>query len=122
MTFRGNVSIDFDRVIHAATSPWTSVDVIADGPVPGALDFIRALFGAGYGVVIHTCRANDPRAEPAIVAWLLKHGLEYTLIDRLNITALKKDAILYIDDKGYRFSGLFPDVAHLKHLKSWNEP
>jgi hypothetical protein len=115
-----NVSIDFDGVIHAYTTPWTTALEISDGPVEGAFDFIRATLKAGYGIHILTARANDPGVEQVIVQWFLKHGLEFFYVDRLNISPLKKGAIVYIDDRGWRFEGKWPTLEEIEALQQWN--
>lgn len=119
--FKKNISIDFDGVIHAHTSPWTTALEINDGPVEGAFEFIRNAVRAGYGVHIHTARANDQGVERAIVEWLLSHGLEFFYVDRLNISPLKKGALIYIDDRGWRFEGKFPSFEQIETLKPWNK-
>jgi len=114
------ISIDFDGVIHAYTSPFTTATEIHDGPVPGALDFIRTALDRGFGVHIHTARANNPHVEDAIVAWLLTHGLEHYHVDALSISARKKGAVVYIDDRGWRFEGRFPTFDEIGALRQWN--
>jgi hypothetical protein len=117
---KSNISLDFDGVIHDNRSKFTTPTEIHDGPVEGALQFIREALNAGYGVHIHTARANDPSAEAAIVAWFLKHGLEFNYVDRLMITARKASAVIYIDDHGWRFEGAFPTLEQIEALKPWN--
>lgn len=114
------ISIDFDGVIHSYTSAFTTPTEIHDGPVDGAIDFIRDALLRGFGVHIHTARANNPEAECAIVAWLLKHGLEHYHVDALSISARKKGAVIYIDDRGWRFEGRFPTFDEIAALRQWN--
>jgi hypothetical protein len=116
------VAIDFDGVIHAFVSRFTRGVDIPDEPVPGALDFIRAVDAAGYKVIIHTARANDTAAVVAIRTWLTKHGLEAPLIEKLKITSHKTSADVYIDDRGWRFEGVFPTVEAIRALRQWNKP
>jgi hypothetical protein len=115
------ISLDFDGVIHSYTSPWTCCEEINDPPVEGALDFIRNAIQSGFHVNIHTARANDPVAEPSIIAWLLKHGLEHWFIDQMSISAIKRSALVYIDDRGLRFEGKFPSFDEIRALKQWNK-
>lgn len=119
--YKKGISLDFDGVIHAHVSPFTHPDVIADDPVEGALDFIRHAINEGWTVHIHTARANDPRAEPAIIAWLLRHGLEHWYIDQMPISAQKRSALIYIDDRGWRFEGKFPTLEQIESLTQWNK-
>jgi hypothetical protein len=115
------ISIDFDGVIHAYTSPFTTSTDIHDGPVDGALQFIRDAFDRGYGIQIHTARANDSKCEAAIVDWLHKHGLEVHYIDNIIISQLKKGAVVYIDDRGFRFEGQFPTFDQIEAFQQWNK-
>ena len=112
------IAIDFDGVIHQATSKWTCAEEIHDGPVPGAFEFIERVFVA-YGVVIFTARANAPKAIPAIRAWFFKHGMDPGLVERLFITANKPHALVYIDDRGWRFQGTFPTIVELDRFEPW---
>lgn len=116
-----NISLDFDGVIHAYTSQFTLPTEIHDDPVPGAFEFIREALIAGYGVHIHSARANDVGTEQAIIQWFLKHGLEHFYVDRLNISPLKKGAVIYIDDRGWRFEGTFPSLETIRSLRQWNK-
>lgn len=116
------IAIDFDGVIHAYTSPWESAGVIKDGPVDGAIDFIRQAIAEGFHVAIHTSRVNDASVRGDIVDWLHKHGLESENVGQLTITAQKVAAIVYIDDRGYRFEGRFPSFDEIRALKQWNKP
>ena len=102
-----NIAIDFDGVIH---DPF-------DGPrngecygpiIPGAKEAIIKL-AEKYKIIIFTCkgRPNGPVYENGntgtdlVWNWLAEHGLaEYVE----EVTALKPNARVYIDDKGVRFN------------------
>lgn len=113
------IAVDFDGVIHAHVSPWTDSHEINDGPIPGALDFLRSALDAGFGVIIHTARANTASTVPHVHAWLRKHGLEERYAWQIGVTALKPAAVLYLDDHGMRFEGRFPTVEELRALRRW---
>jgi len=116
------IALDFDGVIHSHTSPWTDAHEILDGPVPGALAFIRSAIDAGFTVAIHTARANTASVVPHIHAWLARHGLEERYAWLIEVTALKQSAHVYIDDRGWRFEGTFPTLEEIGALKPWNAP
>lgn len=119
------IAIDFDGVIHAHTSPFTKADEIHDDPVEGALEFIREAFRREYGVTIYTARASREDNEgvvEAIVRWLLTHGLEESYVEDIAITGTKPAAIVYIDDRGWRFEGTFPSFEEIAALRQWNKP
>lgn len=114
------IALDFDGVIHEHVSPWTDAHEIHDGPVPGALDFIRGAIDAGCEVVIYTARANTASTVPHVYAWLVKHGLEERYAWHIRITALKPAAVVYIDDRAWRFEGTWPSLEQIRALKPWN--
>lgn len=137
-TRRPTLAVDFDGVIHAYTSPWTSPLDVHDPPVPGALDWLRARLAGGWTVVIHTARlvnglasercsvpeiAVAPRVE-AIRSWLAAHGGA----DLASHPAVfywteggKPHADVYLDDRALRFDGRWPTAADLASARvPWN--
>ena len=114
------ICVDFDGVLHSYTSPWTHRGHVPDRPVDGALDFLRALLNAGLEVVVFSVRCNDLEGRSAIERWLLDWGLEPWHVEKLRFEAHKPRALVYIDDRGYRFEGTFPSVEELLALKPWN--
>lgn len=56
MSKKLRIAVDFDGVIHAYTSKWTTPDEISDAPVEGAFAWLRELLAAGHAVVIYSCR------------------------------------------------------------------
>lgn len=87
------VAVDFDGVLHAYTKGWTGV-YPEDDPSPGAQDFIQALIGAGYEVVVLTSRARTIDGEAAVITWLDYHGFP-----PLKVTSKKIPALAYVDDR-----------------------
>lgn len=122
LPFRPAVSIDFDGVIHQHVSPWTTATEIHDPPVDGALDFLRELHREGFVIQIHSARANAPDSEAAIVRWFQLHGLEFQVLDAMSISSVKRGALVYIDDRGFRFEGTFPTLEQIRALQQWNRP
>jgi hypothetical protein len=110
------VAVDFDGVIHAYTSAWTRTDEISDGPTEGALDAIRGYMDAGFNIVIFSARANDPAGKAAIEAWLIKHKFP----EGIRVTSDKPQAVLYIDDRGFHFTGKWPTAAFIREFIPWN--
>lgn len=115
--YKKTVAMDFDGVLHAYTSPWTKATEINDGPTPGALEAVLQYLDADYEVVVYSSRANDPEGRLCIQDWLEDHGFP-----GLEVTSKKPAAILYIDDRGYTFTGSnFPSVDYLRSFKPWNK-
>lgn len=115
-----SICLDFDGVVHSYVRPWTSAEDIRDAPVPGAFDFIRSALAMGYRVVIQSVRANTLAGQKAIQFWLRDQGLECWYL--LRVTAEKPKALVYVDDRGYRFTGEWPTVEELVMLRPWNRP
>lgn len=94
------VCIDLDGVL-AQYDGWKGEDVLGE-PAPGALEFVRRLLGEGHTVVVHTTR------DPVRVAnWLEEHDFYRRGVDlgRIYPTQQKEPALVYIDDRGFRFTG-----------------
>ncbi len=110
------VAIDFDGVMHAYTSRWTTAAEVLDGPTPGALDAVQSYLAAGWDVIVYSVRARDGEGRAAIRRWMEKHGFP-----PLQITSGKPHAKIYIDDRGYRFTGNnFPSVIEIEAFRPWN--
>jgi len=93
------ISLDFDGVIHNYLE-WDG-PVPTGEPVPGALETIWWLLNAGYKVFILSTRAHEnPMGKAGIEEWLMTHGFPI-----LEVTAEKRHADLYVDDRGFRFMG-----------------
>ena len=113
------ISWDFDGVLHSYTSGWTG-DVPTDGPVPGALEAVLAFEAAGYRQGVHTCRALTWTGLEATRAWLVAHGFP-----PLEVSAVKPHAVLYVDDRAYRFTGAWDELlamAATETPRPWTAP
>ncbi len=115
-----SIAVDFDGVIHQYITKWTTRTEISDPPVPGALRWLERML-QDFNVIIWTSRqtcdedsdagwAEVFAAERAIQAWLVKHGFPETLVGQLEYWTApgKPHALIYIDDRGFRFEGRFP--------------
>jgi len=103
------VSIDFDGVIHAYSQGWQDGSCY-DGPMPGAIDGIKALL-SDYAVFILSTR--DPNQ---IIEWFGKHAPEipcgpiedeekfWNKQGILGVTNRKLAAMVYIDDRAFVFT------------------
>lgn len=115
------IAVDFDGVINSYESGWlgeNTEDQIPDLPVPGAIAFLQQLLeNEEINVVIFTARASTLKGKLAIHLWLAKHGMSSTP----NVTHEKPPAVVYLDDRGWRFDGTFPTVEELLSLKTWNK-
>lgn len=125
--------VDFDGVIHAYTSKWTRADEILDGPVDGALDWIRKMLAEDVKIAIFTARlSNEPLNENdgprdhlavvrALTEWFIEHGLSFVEAGMLEFVTGKPHATLYIDDRARLFRGRFPSIRDIRSHEQWNK-
>lgn len=112
------VCVDFDGVIHSYTTPWVAPEVIPDPPVPGAIEWLHEM-SAGFRVVIHTTRARTAEGCLAIYKWLAENGYEG---DGVEASYEKVPALIYIDDRAWRFTGSnFPSKEEIHAARPWNK-
>ena len=95
------VCFDFDGVIHSYASGWKGEGIISDPPVPGIEQVLFEL-SSKYEIVIQSTRCISLKGRSAITEWLEKYNLSQ-FITRLYCE--KPPAVIYIDDRGYRFDG-----------------
>lgn len=121
---RYTVAVDFDGVLHSYTSPWEAADVIPDPPVAGAIEWLEEITKL-YDVEIFTTRANTglhgDAGIDAVLNWLMEHG--YTFDRPVKVTAVKGPALIYIDDRAWRFHGpgSFPSPGLIRGFQPWNK-
>lgn len=105
--FTPTVSVDFDETLHPYDKGWTGPIPDDVPPLPGALDFLRALKVKGFNVVILSVRASEPGGVDAIRNWCTKYGLA-PFID--GITDVKPHAVAYVDDRAVPYQGNWTKV------------
>lgn len=128
------ISVDFDGVLHAYTSGWRGASVIPDGPVPGAIAWLCDLVDPLRGddavkVVVCSARASRPWGWLAIRRWLRREIFEHMGCDMvraddicstIGVTSRKPAAIVYVDDRAWRFDGkTFPTATELRAHRPW---
>lgn len=118
MSSKKAIAVDFDGTVHAYTSGWLGYDVIPDPPIDGALGFLcRAV--EVYDVTIFSRRALTDIGRRAMHAWFVAHGLPDDVLAQLTITCVKPKAGIYIDDRAWRFVGVFPTIEEIEAFKPW---
>lgn len=119
---RYSVAVDFDGVIHSYTSPWVAAHVIPDPPVPGAIEWIDRI-AADFDVIVFTTRARTWRGRRAVRRWLYEQAY-YLHEHEIRITAKKPPALIYVDDRAWRFEGpwMFPTKDDIYRARPWNKP
>lgn len=116
------IAIDFDGVLHSYETGWHKDTILpADAPVAGAQRFIKWLVEAGYEVVIFSTRAETKILKEGMKLWLEEHDFPY--LDKIQITDRKPKALIYIDDRAFRFNGSFVEAQKYVELnpRPWNK-
>lgn len=125
---RYTVCVDFDGVLHAYTTPWINAHTIPDPPVPGAIEWLFQTI-QDFDVVIFSTRAKTRHGQRAMRRWLKKHAgnIYYPApgslgIEDVKISYEKLPALVYIDDRAYRFEGSnWPSRDDIYSAIPWNK-
>tara|TARA_B100001059_G_C17811047_1_gene572272 strand:- start:888 stop:1286 length:399 start_codon:yes stop_codon:yes gene_type:complete len=109
------IAIDFDGVIHNDSLGFHDGTIYGD-PIDGSLIAIKEL-SKNYKLIIYTCKANPKRpliesknGIDLIWKWLDQHKITNYIDD---VIWGKPNAIIYIDDKGYRFQNWHQTIKDL---------
>ena len=108
--------LDFDGVLHEYTGPYQGDEVVNGAVIPGAVAFCEEALRHFDAVVVNSVRCRSREGIRAIAAWLDVNGFPA----EMKVVATKPPAIVYIDDRGFRFDGTFPNPATLLALTPWN--
>ena len=130
-----DLCIDFDGVLHSYISGWQGIDVIADPPVDGAFNALYAYISAGHTLAIHSARSAENKGRSAIRDWIAEQDAHYckaeteklgephvgpVLNEHIRYPKFKPQAKVYLDDRGYRFTGQFPNIQE-QDFRPWNK-
>lgn len=114
------ICIDFDGCIHAYTSGWQGPTVIPDPPVPRAFEALARYVRGGYRVAVYSSRSGLPEGIDAMRAWFDRYALASDVLQKLEFPEHKPPAVLYVDDRGYQFTGAnWPDLEYLSRFRPW---
>lgn len=105
--------VDFDGVLHRYSKGWHD-GTIYDDPIEGAAAAMATL-REHYEVVVYSCRLGPGAVSGtdqsfAVATWLRKHSIPY---DTIWVKPGKPPAHLYIDDRGWHFSGDWPTMLSI---------
>lgn len=123
------LAVDFDGVLHRYDSPWQGASVVADGPVDGAMRFLTDATDS-FNVCVYSTRSSEAGGIEAMYAWLQANLRIYwedlpevadKVLSRISFPLSKPKAVVYLDDRGHRFDGEWPDVDDLLNFKPWNK-
>lgn len=114
-----NIGIDFDGVIHNDNKGFHDGTIYGDA-IEGALESIKEL-SKKYNIIVFTAKAKPDRplingksGIELVREWLKKNGIEKYVKE---ITAEKPRAIIYIDDKGYRFNNWKETITFINSIE-----
>ena len=138
---RPTLCVDFDNTLHAYTSGWQGADVVADGPVPGAMEWLQDV-ARRFDVCIYSSRSKENGGVDAMRHALIRWMTEYVeqsgqyradlyasdaarqfVALHLRFPTQKPAAFLTIDDRAICFRGRFDelDPETLLTFKPWSE-
>ena len=112
------IVVDFDGVLHAYTSGWKGATVVPDPPVEGALAWLTDAVER-FQVAIMSARSREKGGIEAMRDWLAREGLPAEVLAKLSFPRTKIPAHVYIDDRGWRFEGTFPELDALDAFEPW---
>ena len=122
MSYKKILCIDFDGVIHSYTSGWKGYDIVADPPVPGAIDWLCKLVESiEFEPVIYSSRSKRSQGIVSMSNWLLRYGMPEHILEKITFPTRKPAAFLTIDDRAICFNGVFPTSYEMNNFKSWNK-
>ncbi|TWJ27458.1 putative kinase [Micromonospora sagamiensis] len=118
------VDIDGTVALHVSRSPYDMTRVSEDVPNEAVIAAVRAMHGAGYGVVF--CSGRDASARVDTVAWLDRHvRVPYLALHMRAVGDNRKDSIVKRDiyeselrDR-YRVVGVFDD--RMQVVRMWRD-
>lgn len=122
--------VDFDGVLHSYTSGWQGADRVADGPVPGAVAWLRELVldpKSKFDVQVYSSRSRSEDGREAmreaLRLWCIQAGMyphhAGALVAMLKFPVEKPAAYLTIDDRAICFEGQFPTQDEMLKFKPW---
>lgn len=117
--------LDFDGVLHSYTSGWQGVDVVADPPVAGAMQFLRAAVQE-FQVCIVSSRSKESAGIAAMQDWLKVNLWQevpddaQAVWDALSWPREKPPAHVTLDDRAITFDGTWPSLETIRDFKPWN--
>jgi hypothetical protein len=119
--YRPTICVDFDGVLYARTTPYEAARKTPNNPVKGAIKWLNQM-AEQFDIVVFSCRAQRTYGKEAIVDWMIRHGVETDYLEAgfIKVQCDKVQAVLYIDDHGWRFDGHFPTAEQIKSLRTWD--
>lgn len=126
------LAVDFDHTLYSGG--WTGLIDLPHGPCTvETIPWLEENLRLGHRVIIHTCRlTNQPEGSQffaetlpndqvvdALHQWFLRNGLSLRATMKLEYwTGVGKPfAHVYLDDRGWRFTGQYPTLEEIDQLE-----
>lgn len=119
MSHKPTLAIDFDGVL-ALYDGWKGEEHLGE-PHPDAPAMVRRYLEAGFQVTIFSVRAATREGRGRLKEWTKKLNLPDHLREAIETTALKPNAVVYLDDRALPFRGRFPDPTEITAFKTWSQ-
>ena len=128
------ICVDFDGVLHSYTSGWQGVCTISDPPVNNAMHWLytMVLRSDEFEIHIYSSRSSAVGGVIAMQNWLRTHLKLYfskrykethqrvtEVMGWIHFPLQKPKAFLTIDDRAFRFVGVFPEPDEILKFKPW---
>lgn len=124
------ICLDFDGVVHEYKSPWRGATIISDNVTPGFFEWADAA-AEHFNLAIYSARSKEPGGPEAMKAWLEEQRKKWREAEGANSTTKpatfdfptgKPIAVVYIDDRGFRFDGNWGavDIHAIREFLPWN--
>jgi hypothetical protein len=108
---QATIAIDFDGVLHDYED-W-SWGEMKGNVIDGSMEAMQWLYDRGYKLIIFTARDN----RAAVTEWISKHREREGCDFEFEVTNVKPVAVVYIDDRGYRFTDWTKALTHVVRLE-----
>lgn len=124
------IAVDFHGVICDHPEGAAGLTSLDWPEVPGAVEWLRRI-SEKYRVVIVSARFGRPGGEGShavgmAMTWLSQRGIptEWMLPGerppKILLTPSKPACVLWIDDRAWRFDGVFPSAEDIASFRPWN--
>lgn len=123
--FRKLIVVEFDRVLHADTTPNDPFEptYMPDPPMSGNIKFLAWLiYEKEFRVAIFSARSRTDEGIAAMQDFLLNHGLARKLVEQIEWPVdLPHDLHVFIHPRAWRFEGVPPTLEELRMFKPWGK-
>lgn len=133
---RKTVAVDFDGVIHDWDGEWRGHGVCAGEPIKDPVTGVTSVqwlheLLQEYNVVVLTTRGATFRGRMGVRMWMRKHAdlawddvwdgdVMMKGMRHIRVTDRKPRALMYIDDRGWRYEGnYFPSANRIRGMRPW---